>query len=36
VGLAKRTDDTSIVAIRRDDRANTHGPDSDCCEKLTG
>lgn len=27
VGLAKRTDDTSIVAIRRDDRFHTHYPE---------
>ncbi len=29
-GLAERTDDTSIVVIRRDDNANLHGDNCDC------
>jgi len=33
VGLAKQTDDTSIVVIRRDDNANPHDKDCDCVEK---
>lgn len=33
VGLASQTDDTSIVAIRRDDNANPHSENCDCEEK---
>ncbi len=33
VGLANQTDDTSMVAIRRDDNANIHNEDCDCTDK---
>ncbi len=33
-GLAERTDDTSIVVIRRDDNANLHDPDCDCSQRT--
>ena len=33
VGLANQTDDTSVVVIRRDDRANVHNEECDCTDK---